>query len=35
VDLGGGLIGALDVYVADPRGWDDSEVTALQAPMPG
>jgi GAF domain-containing protein len=31
VDLGGGPIGTLDVYVADPRGWDDSEVTALQA----
>jgi GAF domain-containing protein len=31
VDLGGGPIGTLDVYAADPRGWDDSEVTALQA----
>jgi GAF domain-containing protein len=31
VELGGGPIGTLDVYVADPRGWDDSEVTALQA----
>jgi GAF domain-containing protein len=31
VDLGGGPIGTLDVYVAEPRGWDDSEVTALQA----
>jgi GAF domain-containing protein len=31
VDLGGGPIGTLDVYVADPRGWDQSEVTALQA----
>ena len=31
VDLGGGPIGTLDVYVAAPRGWDDSEVTALQA----
>jgi hypothetical protein len=24
-------IGTLDVYAADPRGWDQSEVTALQA----
>jgi GAF domain-containing protein len=31
VDLGGGPIGTLDVYGADPRGWDQSEVTALQA----
>jgi GAF domain-containing protein len=31
VDLGGGPIGTLDVYAADPRGWDDSEVTAAQA----
>jgi GAF domain-containing protein len=31
VDLGGGPIGTLDVYAADPRGWDQSEVTALQA----
>jgi GAF domain-containing protein len=31
VDLGGGPIGTLDVYAADPWGWDDSEVTALQA----
>jgi GAF domain-containing protein len=31
VDLGGGPIGTLDVYAVDPRGWDDSEVTALQA----
>jgi len=31
VELGGGPIGTLDVYAADPRGWDDSEVTALQA----
>jgi GAF domain-containing protein len=30
VDLGG-PIGTLDVYASDPRGWDDSEVTALQA----
>jgi GAF domain-containing protein len=32
VELGGGPIGTLDVYAADPRGWDQSEVTALQAP---
>jgi GAF domain-containing protein len=32
IDLGGGPIGTLDVYAADPRGWDQSEVTALQAP---
>jgi GAF domain-containing protein len=31
VDLGGGPIGTLDVYAVDPRGWDQSEVTALQA----
>jgi GAF domain-containing protein len=31
VDLGGGPIGTLDVYASDPRGWDDSEVTTLQA----
>jgi GAF domain-containing protein len=31
VDLGGGPIGTLDVYAADPRGWDQSEVTAAQA----
>ena len=31
VDLGGGPIGTLDVYASDPRGWDQSEVTALQA----
>jgi GAF domain-containing protein len=30
VELGGGPIGTLDVYAAEPRGWDDSEVTALQ-----
>ena len=23
-------IGTLDVYAADPRGWDDTEITALQ-----
>jgi GAF domain-containing protein len=31
VDLGGGPIGTLDVYGTEPRGWDSSEVTALQA----
>jgi GAF domain-containing protein len=31
VELGGGPIGTLDVYVAEPRGWDPSEVAALQA----
>jgi GAF domain-containing protein len=31
VDLGGGPIGTLDVYAVEPRGWDQSEVTALQA----
>jgi GAF domain-containing protein len=30
VELGGGPIGTLDVYAADPRGWDQSEVSALQ-----
>jgi GAF domain-containing protein len=30
VELGGGPIGTLDVYAAEPRGWDDSEATALQ-----
>ena len=31
MDLGGGPIGTLDVYVAEPRDWDHSEVSALQA----
>jgi len=31
IDLGGGPIGTLDAYAAEPRGWDQSEVTALQA----
>ena len=31
VDLGGGPIGTLDVYATEPRGWDHSEVSALQA----
>jgi GAF domain-containing protein len=30
VELRGGPIGTLDVYAVDPRGWDDTEVTALQ-----
>ena len=30
VELGGGPIGTLDVYAAEPRGWDQSEVNALQ-----
>jgi GAF domain-containing protein len=28
VELGGGPIGTLDLYAAEPRGWDDSEVAA-------
>ena len=31
VELGGGPIGTLDVYAVDPRGWEDSEVSAAQA----
>lgn len=31
VELGGGPIGTLDLYAADPRGWDDTEITAAQA----
>ena len=31
MELGGGPIGTLDLYAADPRGWDDSEITAAQA----
>jgi GAF domain-containing protein len=31
VELGGGPIGTLDVYSAEPRGWDDTEIIALQA----
>jgi len=31
VELGGGPIGTLDVYAVDPRGWDQREVSALQA----
>jgi GAF domain-containing protein len=30
VDLGGGPIGTLDVYAADPRGWDDTEYPGLR-----
>jgi hypothetical protein len=30
VELSGGPIGTLDVYAANPRGWDHSEVSALQ-----
>jgi GAF domain-containing protein len=31
VELGGGAIGTLDLYAVDPREWDDTEVSALQA----
>jgi GAF domain-containing protein len=31
VELGGGPIGTRDVYAVDPRGWDDTEISALQA----
>jgi GAF domain-containing protein len=31
VQLGGGPIGTLDVYATAPGGWDDTEVSALQA----
>ena len=31
IQLGGGPIGTLDVYAAAPRGWDATEVSALQA----
>jgi hypothetical protein len=31
VQVGGGPVGTLDVYVAAPRDWDDSEAAALQA----
>ena len=30
MELGGGPIGTLEVYGAEPRGWDESEVSALQ-----
>ena len=31
VELHGGPIGSLALYSAQPRDWDDSEVSALQA----
>ena len=31
IDLGDGPIGTLDLYATTPRGWDHSEVSALQA----
>jgi putative methionine-R-sulfoxide reductase with GAF domain len=31
VQLGGGPVGTLDVYVTAPKQWDDSEAAALQA----
>src|SRR5919202_810744 len=31
VQLGGGPLGTLDVYVAAPRDWDDSAAAALEA----
>jgi GAF domain-containing protein len=31
VELGGGPIGTLDVYATTPRGWDETEVSSLQA----
>jgi GAF domain-containing protein len=31
VQVGGGPVGTLDVYVTAPREWDDSETAALQA----
>ena len=31
VELNGGVIGTLDIYVGQPRDWDRSEVAALQA----
>jgi transcriptional regulator with GAF, ATPase, and Fis domain len=30
VDFGGGPIGTLDLYATNPRGWDQSEISALQ-----
>jgi GAF domain-containing protein len=30
VQVGGGPVGTLDVYITAPRRWDDSEVAALQ-----
>ena len=31
IDLGDGPIGTLDLYATDPRGWDHTDVCALQA----
>ena len=31
MELDGGVIGTLDIYVDQPRDWDPSEVAALQA----
>jgi len=31
VQVGGGPVGTLDIYLAAPREWDDSEAAALQA----
>ena len=31
VQVGGGPVGTLDVYVTGPREWDDTETAALQA----
>src|SRR4029450_13257659 len=31
VELDGGVIGTLDIYVGQPRDWDPGEVAALQA----
>ena len=31
IDLGDGPIGTLDLYGTNPRGWEPSEVCALQA----
>ena len=31
IDLREGPVGTLNVYAAQPRGWDDSEVAAIQA----
>jgi GAF domain-containing protein len=31
IELGGGPIGTLDIYAAEPRDWNQSEISALQA----
>jgi hypothetical protein len=31
IDLGHGPIGTLDIYVTNPRGWEHTDVCALQA----